>query len=67
MKEVKFRKGTMLKRPIEMSKEELLNWQKQGEKEAREFLFSIKQPLVYYNSEGFLVAEKFDGSVEKIK
>jgi hypothetical protein len=64
LSEIKYRVGTMTKRPTEMSAEELQIWQKQGEKEIKEYLFSINQSLVYYNKDGQLVAEKKDGSIE---
>jgi hypothetical protein len=66
LSEIKYRIGTMTKRPTEMSEEELKNWQKQGEKEVREYLFSINQPLVYYK-DGVLVAERKDGSIELLR
>jgi len=44
---IKYRTGTMTKRPSEMTAQELKIWQEQGEKEIREYLFSINQPLIY--------------------
>lgn len=64
--EIKYRTGTMTKRPAEMSADELKCWQEQGEKEIREYLFSINQPLVYYK-DGVLVMEEKDGSIEIIQ
>lgn len=61
--EIKYRVGTMTKRPADMSAEELKNWQEQGEKEIREYLFSINQPLIYYKGDA-LVVERKDGSIE---
>lgn len=63
LSEINYRTGTMTKRPAEMSAEELKIWQEQGEKEVREYLFSINQPLVYYK-DGVLVVERKDGSIE---
>ena len=44
---IKYRTGTMTKRPAEMTAQELKIWQEQDEKEVREYLFSINQPLIY--------------------
>lgn len=62
---IKYRTGTMTKRPAEMSAQELKAWQEQGEKEIREYLFSINQPLIYAKN-GVMVAENKDGSIETI-
>lgn len=58
---IKYRTGTMTKRPTEMSVQELNAWQEQGEKEIREYLFSINQPLIYEKN-GVMVIERKDGS-----
>jgi membrane-bound lytic murein transglycosylase len=60
---IKYRVGTMTQRPSEMSAEELKKWQEQGEKEVREYLFSINQPLIYYKN-GVLIMEEKDGSIQ---
>lgn len=60
---IKYRTGTMTKRPTEMSAQELKTWQEQGEKEIREYLFSINQPLIYEKN-GVMVAENKDGSID---
>lgn len=62
---IKYRTGTMTKRPTEMSAQELKTWQEQGEKEIREYLFSINQPLIYEKN-GVMVIERKDGSIETI-
>ena len=62
---IKYRTGTMTKRPTEMSAQELKAWQEQGEKEIREYLFSINQPLIYEKN-GVMVIEHKDGSIETI-
>ena len=62
---IKYRKGTMTKRPAEMTAQELKIWQEQGEKEIREYLFSINQPLIY-SKNGVMVIERKDGSIETI-
>jgi hypothetical protein len=62
---IKFRTGTMTKRPAEMSAQDLKIWQEQGEKEIREYLFSINQPLIY-SKNGVMIAENKDGSIETI-
>lgn len=62
---IKFRTGTMTKRPAEMTAQELKTWQEQGEKEIREYLFSINQPLIY-SKNGVMVIERKDGSIETI-
>lgn len=62
---IKYRTGTMTKRPAEMTAQELIIWQEQGEKEIREYLFSINQPLIY-SKNGVMVIERKDGSIETI-
>ena len=62
---IKYRTGTMTKRPAEMTAQELKIWQEQGEKEIREQLFSINQPLIY-SKNGVMVIERKDGSIETI-
>jgi len=64
--EINYRTGKMTKRPAEMSAEELKRWQEEGEKEIREYLFSINQPLVYYK-DGIMVMEEKDGTIEVIQ
>jgi hypothetical protein len=63
---IKYRTGTMTKRPAEMTAQELKIWQEQGEKEIREYLFSINQPLIY-SKNGVMIAENKDGSIEVLQ
>lgn len=62
---IKYRIGIMTKRPAEMTAQELKLWQEQGEKEIREYLFSINQPLIY-SKKGVMVIEHKDGSIETV-
>lgn len=64
--EIKYRIGTMSKNPSKMTDDELRIWQEQGEKEIREYLFSINQPLVYYRN-GVLVMEDKNGFIQPIE
>ena len=64
--EIKYRIGTMSKSPSKMTDEELSIWQEQGEKEIREYLFSINQPLVYYRN-GVLVMEDKNGFIQAVE
>ena len=64
--EIKYRVGKMTKAPRQMSKVELQNWQEQGTKEIRAYLFSINQPLVYYKDD-VLVVEHKNGVIEQLK
>ena len=63
--EIKYRVGTMTKPTNEMSMIELKNWQEQGTKEIREYLFSINQPLVYYKDDIPMVEYK-NGIIERL-
>jgi len=56
----------MTKRPAEMTAQELKIWQEQDEKEVREYLFSINQPLIY-SKNGVTIAENKDGSIEVLQ
>ena len=56
----------MIKPTSQMSATEYKIWQEEGNKQIREYLFSINQPLVYY-MEGIPVAEYKDGRIEKLK
>ena len=55
--------GLMKKRPAKMNVEELRQWKKDSYERAKAYLFSIGQPLVYYNADGKAVAEYADGTV----
>lgn len=55
--------GLMQKRPAKMNMDELRQWKKDSYERAKAYLFSIGQPLVYYNADGKAVAEYEDGTV----
>ncbi|MHA4742380.1 hypothetical protein [Dyadobacter sp. MSC1_007] len=59
--------GIMVKRPAAMSADELAEWKKKSFERARDYLFSIGQPLVYYQKDGTPVAEYRDGRIESLK
>ena len=56
------RKGTMTKSPFKMTLEEEREWQVQKQLEAKAYLFSIGQPLVY-EKDGIMIAEYADGRI----
>jgi hypothetical protein len=60
------RKGKMTKSPFEMTFEEEKEWRIQKQTEARTFLFSIGQPLVY-EKDGVMIAEYADGRIKRIR
>ncbi len=62
-KKIKYRVGTMTKSPWDMADDEYKIWQEEAKKEAREYLFSIGQPLVYF-IDNKVVIENKDGSFE---
>ena len=62
--EIKYRVGTMTKDPATMTEQEYAVWDAQRLKDTREYLFSIGQPLVYFD-EDKLVIEYADGSIER--
>ncbi len=64
-KTIKYRRGTMTKSPRQMSAIELKKWQEQGYLEARAYLFSINQPMVYYIDDAPVIEYK-DGRIEKL-
>ncbi|QJD96146.1 hypothetical protein HH214_09810 [Mucilaginibacter robiniae] len=55
----------MQKSPFGMSPDEYQAWQAQENAHAREYLFSIGQPLVY-EKDGQLIAEYPDGTIKPI-
>jgi hypothetical protein len=61
-----FRKGAMVKPPWTMTESEIKEWQVQIQADAREYLFSIGQPLVY-EKDGHMVAEYSDGRITIIR
>lgn len=64
--ELKFREGRMVKRPTEMTEEELKVWHEETSREVREYLFSINQALVY-KKDGNYVAEDKYGNIRIIE
>lgn len=63
---IKYRTGTMTKSPWDMNDHEYKIWQEECKKDAREYLFSKGQPLVYVYDDK-VVIENADGSIENIK
>ena len=63
--EVMVRKGEMTRSPFQMTSAELENWQCENKAEARKYLFSIGQPLVY-EKDGRMIAEFADGRIENL-
>ncbi len=63
--EVMVKKGEMTKSPFQMTFLELKNWQQENKAEARKYLFSIGQPLVYEKN-GHMIAEFADGRIENL-
>jgi hypothetical protein len=59
--------GIMEKQPGKMTEPELRAWKADSFQRARQYLFSIGQPLVYYQKDGTPVAEYKDGRIEKLK
>ncbi|HAL82934.1 MAG TPA: hypothetical protein DCO83_12445 [Mucilaginibacter sp.] len=60
------RKGKMTKSPFDMTLAEEKEWQIQKQEEAKVYLFSIGQPLVY-EKDGFMIAEYADGRIEPVR
>jgi hypothetical protein len=60
---IKYKVGTMTKSPFDMDDAEYKIWQENGNRETREYLFSIGQPLVYY-IDNQTVIEYSDGRIE---
>jgi DNA modification methylase len=67
MSEVQYQIGRMVKEPKKMSLEECIAWQKQCAENAKEYLFSIGQPLVYKRQDGHTVAEYKNGNILVIR
>lgn len=65
--EIKYKVGTMTKDPFYMNEEELAEWEQECADDAREYLFSIGQPLVYRREDGRFVAEFEDGRIELVR
>ncbi len=64
--EIKYKVGTMTKDPADMTEKELAVWEKECADDARTYLFSIGQPLVYRREDGRFVAEFEDGRIELV-
>lgn len=58
---IQYKRGRMTKDPDQMSYAERMAWQERCAQNAREYLFSIGQPLVYKRADGHTVAEYSDG------
>ena len=61
--DVKFQTGKMGKEPRAMTPHERESWRRQITGNAKEYLFSIGQPLVYKRDDGRVVAEHRDGKI----
>ena len=66
MNDVACKTGIMVKRPAKMDASELSEWKEKSFERARDYLFSIGQPLVYYKKDGSPVAEYSDGRIENL-
>ena len=60
------KKGRMTKSLLNMTLAEKLTWQLQVQKDAKEYLFSIGQPLVYKEN-GQTIAEFADGRKQRLR
>ncbi len=60
--EITLKVGEMVKRPSSMNEQERDAWHQQIAQQAKDYLFSIGQPLVY-EREGHIVAEHQDGRI----
>lgn len=58
---VQYKIGKMVKDPRDMTNVERQEWQRKCAENARDYLFSIGQPLVYQEPDGKFVAEYKDG------
>ncbi len=60
------KKGKMTREPWKMTPEERNEWELLMQAEAKDYLFSIGQPLVY-EKEGLMIAEYADGRIKELK
>ena len=60
------KKGKMVKAPWTMTEKERAEWERRTQEEAKDYLFSIGQPLVY-EKDGQMIAEHADGRVETLQ
>jgi hypothetical protein len=67
MNDVASKTGIMVKSPGKMNASELREWKRKSYERAKEYLFSIGQPLVYFGKDGTPVAEYPDGRVEAVQ
>ncbi|MFI5160495.1 MAG: hypothetical protein ACHQHN_04420 [Sphingobacteriales bacterium] len=65
-KELPVKNGKLPANFDDMSIDEIRAWERNMQQEAREYLFSIGQPLVYLK-DGQMIAEYADGSIEPIR
>jgi predicted AAA+ superfamily ATPase len=65
--DIEFKTGKMTKDPRSMSDEERREWERRCAENARNYLFSIGQPLVYKQKDGRTVAEYKDGRIQVIR
>ena len=63
--EILLKKGTMERSPLDMTVAERNQWYKDIQQKAKEYLFSIGQPLVY-KVNGIMIAEYADGRIENL-
>lgn len=59
------KKGKMTKAPWLMSNDEYAAWKIRVQEDAKAYLFSIGQPLVY-SKNGEMIAEYADGTIKKV-
>lgn len=67
MNDIASKTGIMVKSPGNMNASELKEWKKRSYERAKEYLFSIGQPLVYFRKDGTPVAEYPDGRIESVQ
>ena len=65
--EISYKEGRMVKDPRLMNADERELWQRRCAEEARDYLFSIGQPLVYKRDDGHTVAEHKDGTIQIVR
>lgn len=67
MEDIITKVGIMTKYPDDMDASELKEWKIESYERAKKYLFSIGQPLVYYQKDGTPVAEYEDGRIEPLR
>ena len=65
--DVTYRQGHMRKDPRTMTPVERAKWELRCARQARDYLFSIGQPLVYRRSDGHTVAEYEDERIVVVR